>query len=73
MKIDTIRDNLINTINCKMELLEKYQLNMDNCDIENNRITWSIYYSTIEFLKININELNKILEDIETAMGIENE
>lgn len=69
MNIETVRNNLKNTIAGKEELLKVYT------DTKNN--TWldpvekAIRAAVVAFLEININELNAILADVEKCAAKE--
>lgn len=62
MKLETVRDNLKRTIYGKEMLLETYE----NPSVgRHNAGSQMAMTATIEFLKVNIDELKKILADIE--------
>ena len=63
MNIYTVRDNLKNTIAGKEEVLEEYQKVLPDTDGASQRVL----ATTIRFLEINIDELKKILTDIEVC------
>ena len=60
--IYTVRDNLKNTIKGKEEYLVKMQTKAIKAEDNANM---AAAFATIEFLKININELKVILFDVE--------
>jgi len=60
--IYTVRDNLKNTIKGKEEYLIKMQTKAIKAEDNANM---AAAFATIEFLKININELKVILFDVE--------
>jgi len=60
--IYTVRDNLINTIKGKEAYLVKMQTKAIKAEDNANM---AAAFATIEFLKININELKVILFDVE--------
>ena len=57
MNIYQVRDNLKNTIAGKEQLLEKYLKNLCLAQLPED--------ATVSFLKINIDELRRILADVE--------
>ena len=66
MNIYTVRDNLKNTIACK----EKHLAGLQECirgleALDDQGDTWFRATVTVEFLAINIDELKKILADVE--------
>lgn len=65
MNIYTVRDNLKKTIEGKEEVLEEYNkaLNVQTDPLD--AVQRMAVTATIEFLKININELKVILFDVE--------
>lgn len=65
MNIETVRDNLRNTIAGKVELLkEMLQRQYDLPHIEARALS-----VTMEFVEINIAELKRILADVEVCMN----
>lgn len=69
MDIYTVRDNLKRTIAGKEKALEKYRNDIIAAPLadqpDSNAI--SALYATIQFLKINIDELRAILKDVEVC------
>lgn len=63
MNIQTIAQNLRNTISGKEKLLAEYESALSN-GINSNPV-WIATSTTKEFLEINIDDLKKILADIE--------
>jgi hypothetical protein len=66
MNIQTVADNLRNTISGKeymLQELEGMKFNEIGKNIAND--------ATIKFLTINIGELRRILEDVEQCIGVE--
>ena len=63
MNIYTVRDNLIQTIEGKERMLADYQ------EVRKlaSRGEDMALYATVSFLKVNIDELKKILKDVETC------
>ena len=61
MNIHTVRDNLIKTIAGKEKALEEYRKARELASREEDHAL----YATQEFLKINIDELKRILADVE--------
>lgn len=69
MNIETVRDNLKNTIAGKEQMLAATQENYRLSTMaEGMALT-----ATIEFLKVNINELKQILKDVEQCVPKEPE
>lgn len=67
MNIYTVRDNLKNTIAGKEKMLEElYPTNPYAAEFL-SEVEAMVRKATIEFLKININELKKILADVEVC------
>ena len=66
MNLSTVAANLRNTIAGKEKALVEYQKAWDVATLENE----SALYATIKFLEININELRRILADIEKCVVI---
>jgi hypothetical protein len=64
MNIQTVRDNLKNTIAGKEQHLKT--LNGDL--IAGDYVDRTVTKTTIEFLKINIGELKRILQDVEQCI-----
>lgn len=68
MNIYTVRDNLKNTIKGKEALLEQYrQARADNGYGPGDIALDASLFATQEFLKVNIDELKKILADVEVC------
>ena len=67
MNIQTVRDNLINTIAGK----EKMLAGIKNPDDIFNWEARAAAIATREFLEINIDELRRILQDVEQCIGKE--
>ena len=63
MKLEEVKKNLVNTINAKKMLLQSYKDDMADDWFEDLAT-----HATIQFLEININELERILIDIELCM-----
>ncbi len=63
MNIYTVRDNLKNTIAGKEKLLEEYQKARKLATMAEDLAL----YATSETLKINIDELKRILKDVEVC------
>lgn len=68
MNIQTVRDNLRNTIAGKEKMLEKMHPNNPFQTEYMDGAEKAAYYATKEFLKVNINELQRILTDVEACM-----
>ena len=64
MNINTVAENLRNTIKGKEDYLVKMQTKAIKAEDNANM---AAAFATIEFLKININELKVILFDVEKA------
>ena len=63
MNIQTVRDNLRNTIAGKEQLLEEYQAILtETC---HGPVTRAGYAGGVQMLEINIGELKRILQDVE--------
>lgn len=62
MNINTVAENLRNTIKGKEDYLVKMQTKAIKAEDNANM---AAAFATIEFLKININELKVILHDVE--------
>jgi hypothetical protein len=67
MNIQTVKTNLEKTIAGKEQHLKT--LNGDL--IAGDYVDRTVTKTTIEFLKINIDELKRILQDVEQCIGIE--
>ena len=64
MNIYTVRDNLKNTIAGKEALLAKMREDI----VKYNQ---TVNYTVAKYLEINIDELKRILEDVEQCIGVE--
>ena len=69
MNIYTVRDNLRNTIAGKEFLLSKMQNGTESQD----PVDRSVSKATQSFLKVNIDELRRILQDVEVCCEQHNE
>ena len=69
MNIYTVRDNLKNTIAGKEKMLKdmKFQRAFGDGSWQGDIAKQAAYFATVEFLEININELNRILKDVEVC------
>lgn len=65
MNIQKVRDNLKNTIAGKEKMLDKLHPNNHTRTMFMEEAEAAVHETTIEFLKINIAELNRILKDVE--------
>jgi hypothetical protein len=65
MNIQTFRDNLKNTIAGKEALLATLQ---QRVSIERTPIDQTAFIAVINFLEINIDELKRILQDLEQCI-----
>lgn len=67
MNIQTIRDNLKNTIAGKEKMLALYKekLEVGNYFKKEMKVNQTAEKTTIQFLTINIAELQRILQDLE--------
>ena len=63
MTLEEVKKNLVTTINGKKMLLQSYKDDMADDWFEDLAT-----HATIQFLEININELERILIDIELCM-----
>lgn len=63
MKLEEVKNNLTTTINGKKMLLQSYK-----DDLAEDWFEDLATHATIQFLEININELERILVDIELCM-----
>ena len=68
MNIQTVRDNLKNTIASKEALLTRSKARLVQRPVPDD-VTWFTIKSTVEFLEINLTELKKILADVELCMN----
>lgn len=66
MNIYTVRDNLKQTIAGKQDLLARSKARLGQRPTPDD-VTWFTIKSTVEFLQINIDELQKILADVEVC------
>jgi CBS-domain-containing membrane protein len=67
MNIQTVATNLRVTITGKEEYLEKVRKARKFAD----EVYDQVLYTRQEFLKINIDELKRILQDVEQCIGVE--
>lgn len=67
MNIQTVKANIRNTIEGKEHLLDQYQRSLELGMLYEQKIAVT---AASEFVKINIDELKKILKDLETCMEI---
>ena len=67
MNIQTVAENLRNTIAGKEKMLADYQ------EVRKlaSRGEDMALYATVSFLKVNIAELKRILQDLEQCIGVE--
>jgi hypothetical protein len=63
MNIYTVRDNLKNTIAGKVEYLATLNRELANVYLDEN--DYIVSNTTADFLKLNIDELKRILKDVE--------
>ena len=72
MNIEIVRDNLKNTIKNKEALLKRSmeRLRSNHKDGMNDS-TWFYIKTTVDFLELNIEELRKILADVEQCCNLE--
>ena len=66
MNIETVADNLRNTIAGKERTLATLQ---DRVGIERTAIDQTAFIATINFLEINIAELRRTLQDVEQCLA----
>ena len=73
MNIQTVAENLRNTIAGKERMLKDTKFNMAFGDgsWQSDLNKQATLHATIEFLEINIAELKKILKDVEQCVGVE--
>ena len=69
MNIQTVANNLRNTIAGKEKMLTEYRVKRYAKDVTNVEQIAAIY--TTEFLEMNIAELKRILQDVEQCIGVE--
>ena len=67
MNLTTIRDNLKNTIAGKEKFVERSQQNLDAYSGSNIGAEMALE-ATIQYVQINIDELKRILEDVEKCI-----
>lgn len=65
MNIQTVAENLRNTIADKESMLDKL---IQRKDVNREFHDEVAYFSTVEFLKISISELKRILQDVEQSV-----
>lgn len=65
MNIYTVRDNLKNTIAGKEQMLADYQEARKLASRDED----AALYATVSFLKVNIDELRRILQDVESCVA----
>lgn len=70
MNISTVAANLRNTIKSKELLLSELRA---RTGIKRESVDHIVFVASIEFLKINIDELKKVLEDVEQCIPKEPE
>ena len=69
MNIQTLAENLRNTIAGKALLLDEYRVKKYARGVSNVEQIAAIYAT--EFLEMNIEELNHILQNVEQCIGVE--
>ncbi len=67
MNIQTVATNLRNTIAGKEKALAEYQEARKVATMAED----IALYPVVEFLKVNIDELKRILQDVEQCIGVE--
>ena len=69
MNIQTVRDNLRNTIAGKEKMLKdmKFQRAFGDGSWQGDMAKQAAYFATQEFLEVNIDELKRILKDVEAC------
>ena len=67
MSIQTVAENLRNTIAGKEEVLELYKDKLSK-PFAPDDVTRFVIKATVEFLEINIDELKRILADVEQCL-----
>jgi hypothetical protein len=67
MNIQTVADNLRNTIAGKV----KHQVELEYALTLSTMAEGTALTATLEYLKINIGELKRILQDVEQCIGVE--
>ena len=70
MNIQTLADNLRATIAGKETMLDQL---IQRKDVKREFHDQVAYFSTVEFLKVNIDELKRILQDVEVCCEQANE
>jgi hypothetical protein len=73
MNIQTVAENLRNTIAGKEKMLEKMHPNNPFQTEYMDEAERAAHYATKEFLKVNIGELRRILQDVEQCIPAEPE
>ena len=71
MNIQTVATNLRNTIKGKEKMLKdmKFQRAFGDGSWQGDIAKQAAYFATQEFLEININELRRILQDVESCVA----
>jgi len=67
MNIQTVAENLRNTIAGKEQLLARYNARLVPHPAPDD-VTWFASKYIVEFLEVNIDELKRILQDVELCM-----
>ena len=67
MNIQTVATNLRNTIAGKEKMLADYQEARKLASMGED----AALYATVSFLKVNIDELRRVLQDVEQCIGVE--
>lgn len=67
MNIQTVKENIQRTIEGKQHLLDQYQRSLKLGMLYEQKIAVT---AASEFIKINVNELQQILKDLEGCMEI---
>jgi hypothetical protein len=67
MNIQTVADNLRNTIAGKVEMLKFIRAKQKFEDVTSDAAGRAANYATARFLEVNINELEAILKDVEAC------
>ena len=67
MNIQTVAENLRNTIAGKEKMLADYQ-EVRKLAARGEDMA---LYATVSFLKVNIDELRRVLQDVEQCIGVE--
>jgi len=73
MNIQTVAENLRNTIAGKEKMLKdmKFQRAFGDGSWQGDMAKQAAYFATREFLEINIDELQRILQDVEQCIKVE--